>query len=402
MSDTRSYTTQSEEDSSDAGLSSPYKRSSPESLLGILDMICLCYMGVMLLRLPITIAEFHSWISTGDMLYYRSTRILDPQIRRRLPRRYLQRLNPPHELHLNKLHTALVETLIMFNSTFGLDLPAINVTLILYRWIDSLVLPPECFAATMALARLLERDFKYDLASRPSDYNMLRIPETRLLCYLVTATKILFPDDDNARVARRPTELAATVLDWSSWSKLRNTIKVQRAKRTHMSYKEAMALTDADVMGLSPLDIDQYLDYYESNYIESAPRGGIRARRQSTFRGNLRSMFPGQDATILNADPDQHVKDESVLKRMVDDATDVLQSTLLPRTFLANEDVTTLSRPGSSYTAFKSPHALTDHMRLLYSEAACISGLSVEVLVKATSSIDRQLHALQQRAVRKT
>ena len=92
----------------------------------VLDGICLCYISLLLLRIPIMVKDFDKWISNGDLPYYGAIRELDPSMRRMLPGPYHSLLDPRYALKSEVLHIAILEAIGMFQHAFGLSVPTLN------------------------------------------------------------------------------------------------------------------------------------------------------------------------------------------------------------------------------------------------------------------------------------
>ena len=209
----------------------------------ILETIALSYIGLLLLREPVTVAEVYSWIESGDLLYYSTSKEVPLAMRGRLPATYQDLLEPQKLDQPQKLHQAILDQLTVLTTDFGMSVPDINSPLVLYRWSRQLALPIEVFAATQRLARAIDVDFAFIPSANLSTTLVLRYPEARLMATLVVVTKLLFPMDGIERHPVASSDLSALTMDWHAWAEQKEREGNDGHEQRPLSFSEALAYT---------------------------------------------------------------------------------------------------------------------------------------------------------------
>lgn len=372
------------------------RRKRPDRTTGIdtptiLDAICILHIGLQLLRLPVSTKTIYTWISKGSIPYQRSSNALGNDMRQYVAAHYLQVLNPHSELTIEELYQATLQVCAMYRKVFGLQIPTMNVGPRLLGMLNELSLPLECYAATLMTARLLDMQFTYDTQVTPrSQLDILRLPEGQLISLLLVVTRLLFPFNDEPWVASNASELAAAGVDWNAWAAARARMGEEK-ESIGLSHIEALRLTENDVPDMSEKTMDEYLDWYASMYTRG-PTKNARTRRQTNFREVLSGMFP-ESRGATGVDQDATRSQETGRKAILKDANEAVQKTLAPREIMAVAPNGAL-RPGARYMAYNKVSDLSGHARLLYDEAADMTGLPVKMLFRGTKEIERRLATL--------
>ncbi|GAB7356804.1 hypothetical protein MBLNU459_g7689t1 [Dothideomycetes sp. NU459] len=258
------YSSQSEaEMADDTSRQRRSRRSKGDAIPQLVDALSLCYIGMLLLRLPITVNDVHLWVASGDLVYYRASKVLSESMKNRLPFNYHQIMDPQSILKPANLHQAVLDNIIAYDRNFGMVVPPLNHVLVLYRWVCHLALPLEVYAAVTRLSKALEVDFSYDVrVKRSSRYFVLRLAEARLMALLVVSTKLLFPMDGVKRYPKKPTELSALTLDWGEWSEARAEYETSVKCCEPMGHEQALQVTEQDVIQMSDQKLDEYMDCF--------------------------------------------------------------------------------------------------------------------------------------------
>ena len=357
--------------------------------LALVETVSLCYIAILLLRMPVTVADIHEWVNDGKFLYYRASREIPLGMRERLPPGYQAQLEPQDLLQPESLHRSILDMAVVFNKDFGMAIPPLNVSLVLYRWIQALMLPLEIFAATQRLARLLEVDLSTFVASKASKNIVLRYPEAQLMALVVVATKLLFPVDDVERRAYEPTDLSSLSLHWDAWVNLH---KPGSDKQPQLPFHQAFEFSESDALSTANERLDAYLDWYEDNIANEEVRERGRARNDAEFRRTLFQMFPT---------PARQSKDSN--EEMPVDAIRLLDAhgTLLRERVVQPHESKNVNRIGTFYRRFRTVEELSGPVTLLFERAAALAGLSVESMVQAVFLTERKLQNLEE-GLRKT
>ncbi|CAK4033932.1 RNA polymerase I-specific transcription initiation factor rrn7 [Lecanosticta acicola] len=361
---------------------------------GLTDLICLIYVGIILLRIPLTIADLHKWINSGDLLFYSAAKELPLTMRDRLPGHLQEMLQPQNLVAGEVLHRNALELLRSLSTDFGMSAPPLNQPLILYRWVKELSLPLEIYVATQRLGRLLDADFSYTLDAKTRANMSLRCPEIRLMALVVIATKLLFPFDDLKRYPTSSRDLAALHMDWPLWVKLQNHGSQGTPSQDgnpHVTFEDAFKMTEAESLDLADDRLDGYLDWYERNIASDEVRERGRAGREADFRRALFRMFPAQNA---NNNTRARPEIETGGKTSADKLFEV-QSSLRTKRIVREEAADEIPRPGSEHSLYRAEEDLEGPIKLFYAKCAEMAGFSLHGMVRAVFLMERRLMKLR-------
>lgn len=377
-------------------------RSNKDTTPRVIDGLSICYIGTLLLRLPVTVGDFHRWATSGQLAYYRAITLVPLTMRERLPANFHILLDPQSVLQPGVLHTAILENMSRYSHEFGMAVPPSNHVLILYRWIRHLALPLEVYAATLRLASLLGTEFTYKIGTEPAaryHRHILRLAEAQLMIHLVIATKLLFPLDNITRLPRKPTDLAALAMDWSAWSAAHKSSKAHTS--TPLSYQEALQTTPSDVLAMTNEKLDAYMDWYGNAFVEDEPRDTGKRGRTAEFRRAVLRFFPS--GPTQPTDPSNTDDPESTSRVETDNEQAAeqhrlraVQSALKPLRVLPDEDAVDdnggeIKRPGSHYVRYRRVEDLSGYVREFYEEAARTAAMPVAWLVKGVMYVERRM-----------
>ena len=384
------FSSQSESEGISASQSSRRNRRDntkpKEGTPNLVETLSFCYIGILLLRIPITVAEIHVWIGDGELLYYRAAREVPLGMRHRLPPQYQALLEPQELLRAEALHASVLAMLTMFNNEFGMSVPLINTPLLLYRWIRSMVLPIEISAASQRLARIIKIDMTFS-ASKSCRTVVLRYPEVHLMALVMVATKLLFPLDNKTRKTQANTDLSAFAIDWDGWAKLHEDRDQREDGQSSLTFKQAFEFNEADALEASDDKLDSYLDWCETNIATEEIREHGRAGKDADFRKALFHMFPlGTERQILREKPSPLGRRNHELMPNI--------AHMRPTSESAHEDATPV---GSFYRRFRTLEELSGPSKILFSLAAKLAGVSLEGMVHAVFLIERKLQKHEDR-----
>ncbi|KAK0908943.1 hypothetical protein LTR02_004696 [Friedmanniomyces endolithicus] len=364
----------------------------------LLDTLALCYIGTLLLREPVLVADLHRWASDGELPYYHASNNVPLSMQERLPAVYQELLEPKLLGKPEKLHDHVLSLMRSFNTEFGMALPPINHPLILYRWMKALALPIEIFAATSRLARLMDITFAFALDAKPGAKNhMLQYPEPRLMAILIVSTKLLFPFDDIERAAYSGNAMDALGMDWSAWAELQVPHPTERKASSPLAYAKALEFSQTDVLGAAEHQLDQYMDWCEHNIASEDIRERGKAGRDADFRRILFGMFPVREAGATeHEDPSGSRSREEVETEKLR----VVQAALRTRSVIQppRKGQTPASGIGSSYRRIRTAGELEGPAEVFYERAAELAGLSFEAMVMAVFRIERRMQRLEEKA----
>jgi RNA polymerase I-specific transcription initiation factor RRN7 len=351
-----------------------------------MDTISLCYVGMLLLRIPITAADIHAWINDGQMLYYQTSREIPLGMRERLPPLYQHLLEPQDLVQPLSIHEKVLDKLTLFTNDFGMAIPSINMPLVLSRWIKGLMLPLQTFVGAQRLVSLLDLEIEFDI-SKKSNRSLLRYPEVLLMALLVVTTKLLFPMDSRRFKVNTETDLSALPLDWDAWAKHHDARAGDQTKRANLSFAEAFSASETDCLKMADEKLDTYLDWCEENVASKEMREHGRAGKDVVFRRAIFDMFPLQ----LRADQ----RAEDVLTANIETDREAAPLLLPPR---PTADTVPRKVPsiGNFYRRFRSVAELDDRSKMLFQKAASLACVSLEGMVDAVFLVERKLQKVEE------
>jgi RNA polymerase I-specific transcription initiation factor RRN7 len=137
----------------------------------LIDTLVLCYAGCLILRLPVSTADFHGWTQRGEIDFLTAVRTpavrptfalrvsraqLTPtqingvprHVRDRMPAEYHRALQIRDHIKPGQLPASAQELIVAFNLQFEIVFPPLNCVPILARYIKELALPGMSFCWT--------------------------------------------------------------------------------------------------------------------------------------------------------------------------------------------------------------------------------------------------------------
>lgn len=394
------FSSQSEGETTDDAAPRRKRRRKEDCLPRLPDAISLIYMGTNLLRLPVTVKDLHTWLTNGGLIYYRAIRSLPISMKQKLPGMYHIAIDPQHILKPEALHSAVLDNMVMYHRSFGMEVPLLNHQLVLYRFVHTLSLPLEVYAATIRLSEMLQIAFHYDFHTQVGrSYQVFRLAEGKLMALLVVATKLLFPFDGIKRYPRNASELAALLMDWEAWG---TTHSDKTDKTDELDYKRALATTENDVLKMSAERLDQYMDWYETSFVDEQIRETGRVGREAEFRRAMFRFFP---ISRLDGSQSEAPLPEPSPGNVLDGRIRDVQGALAPLRVISDEVAAAdrdhdPRRPGSMYKRYREAGDLEGHAKRFYMEAAEVVGLSLETLVQGVFWTERKMQTWEESARR--
>lgn len=221
------------------------------------------------------------------------------------------------------------------------------------------------------LQKLIDFDFEYPSALQSNRRReSLKLPEVRLVVLLVISTKLIFPFDDLDRYAVSYREPATQCMDWSKWAEGQKWFENLSLAQDHKLDKETLIqLNDHDVFQMDPDQLDQYMDWYESSWLDSYRGKNPVADLFSTSRPGPQTQPGGESA-------DPSVALQRVLRSVM--------VALGPAPVNPSEDADHM-RPGSWYRRYRWESQLPETARRFYEIAADLAAISLPTLVRAVS-----------------
>ncbi|KAH7383738.1 RNA polymerase I-specific transcription initiation factor-like protein rrn7 [Cadophora sp. MPI-SDFR-AT-0126] len=232
-----------------------------EKLPKLIETLALCYLGTLLLKLPVSVGDFHKWAVQDRIVYNRAIKEVPKEMRSKLPAHFHAALEIRAPLDGAKLHSSIAQLAEFYNLEFDMELPRLNVTLLVFRYMKELCLPVELYPAIRRLESLLQMDFAYPTAKTARKGT--GHPEVQLVSLIAIATKLAYPFDKVNRTPDSYFDPSTVKLDWSQWLKTTAQEKLRGLARG-----EAIQVTDTDVWDLNTKKMDDYLDWYQNTWID--------------------------------------------------------------------------------------------------------------------------------------
>lgn len=357
------------------------------SIPNLTDALALCYLGIRTLRLPITPGDFYAWVTDGKMAYRRAIRLVPLAMRDRLPATFHAVLNRQALFKHKQFYDTVVDLQIGLSKDHGIVWPALNVPMLLYRYLREMALPLELYDATTRLAELLG----YDFALHPNGKKRLGIrhlPEAQLVGCLIVSVKLLYPLDGKQRFPQSSSEPTATKMNWNYWSE---HIDVTRTKEFEtdkgLNTEEMMSLQEKDVLSMHSEQLDQYLDFYADTFLDDVEIQ--RITENDDFRRALYEMFTTESNVEIHR-PKELSKDVALESQL--EVVKIVHSTM-EAVAPVPVDVATAQhlRPGQAYQVWKHDKELPEQTKVLYDKAARLAGLSLDMLVMAVSFTEARI-----------
>jgi RNA polymerase I-specific transcription initiation factor RRN7 len=339
------------------------------------DCLVLCYLGITTLRLPFTPGDIYAWVIDGKLPYRRAIKSLPLAMRDRLPPAYRGVLDPSAPITHTRFYKTLADLQISYSKDHGIIWPALNVPLLLFRYLKELALPIELYDATKRLGDLLGYDFAPHYGVRKR-LGIRHLPEAQLVSCLIICVKILYPLGDEKYYPKSSSEPTVAVMDWQAWSEqIQAAEEARRGDNGRFTTEELTKLQEKDVLSMEPQDMDQYLDFYANTFLDNAEIQ--RTRDVNDFRNALYNMFPID--TEAQHPPRETFQGLSFGQEL--EAVKAVHGAMNTVPVVAED--TEVPRVGHTYPIWKTEQDLPDNAKRLYGKAAKIAGLSLNMLTLA-------------------
>ncbi|KAL4765756.1 TFIIB-type zinc finger domain-containing protein [Aspergillus foveolatus] len=348
----------------------------------LVDTVALCYLAALLMRLPVSVMDFHryvldAYVGAGLITFLGWVFLHIPRdMKDKLPQEYIALLETTRLLKPEDLHTAIFDLSFRYHGQFGVQFPPLNTPILSYRLIKRLALPVDIYPVTKRLQTLIGFPFEYPTKKVGRKWKSLDKPELQLITLIVIATKLLFPFDDVQRHPTSTQEPTVQTINWGAWAEVQNLLDRRTTSGKIGKGKEILVKED-DVLTMTPDQLDEYMDWYESSWLDS-----------SNATNPLANLFPissGSKENRQNA-PAAEDGEEEAVEAMLQNASRYLRTNPV-----VSETDLDIPRPGSLYVRYRHESDLTDTARAFYETAAKITGVSLSTLVRCVSQAEIQI-----------
>ncbi|KAL4866299.1 hypothetical protein BDV12DRAFT_199364 [Aspergillus spectabilis] len=354
----------------------------------LIDAVALCYLGAFLMRIPVSVADFHRMVMRNEITYYRALIHIPRDMKDKLPQEYIALLDTTRLLKAEDLHTAVYDVLLLYHRQFKVQFPPLNTPALLYRLIKRLALPVDIYPVTKRLQTLL--GFTFDYSTKATRRRKaLDKPELQLITLIVIATKLLFPFDDIKRHPTSAQEPTVQAIDWNSWTEVQNYFDRRDASAGQIGKGKEILVNEGDVLNMTPNQLDEYMDWYENSWLDTS--------KAPTRLASLFPLGPLSKDTTQTPNSTSDNEEESIEAILLHMAPRYLKSRAVISDLNAD-----IPRPGSQYPRYKHESDLPDSARAFYEIAAKVVGISLPTLVRCVSQAEIQINRWleEQRRVR--
>ena len=227
------------------------------NLPALVDNLAICYLGCILLRLPIRVGDIYNWAKDDQMLFLGAVQSLPREMKMRLPGSYHRALMARNfRFRGGEVHEAIFELVRSYHLNYEMTFPPLNVPLLLLQYLRELALPAEVYLQVRQLASLLDLDFSFDLTKQRS--SGLDDPDITLVSCIILTTKILYPFDDVKRYPISRNDPTCLKMDWARWQTAMKESPIDRLERRDMD-----RLGPEDAWAMDENKLDDYMNWFQ-------------------------------------------------------------------------------------------------------------------------------------------
>lgn len=260
----------------------------PSALPRLPSSLSLIYVALLLLRLPVSVADLRTWIFSPGFPYLRAIDTIPLAMKQNLDprslRTFMARTGAPGA---PKLHYETLDMIAMLQSQVGMSMPGLNAVLLLNRHMKTLGMPLDVFALTRRLAKVLDIKFSWPESSTRCLILPLH-PEVQVIALVTIAVKLLYPFDNVVRHPFTDREPATLTLFWEEWARLRHANE-QQCRSKAAEHEKMLATTEIDVLQMNGEQMDHYLQWSGGTWLSKDEDEDVRP---DAFFQALFEMFP--------------------------------------------------------------------------------------------------------------
>ncbi|RMJ28895.1 transcription initiation factor RRN7 [Aspergillus sp. HF37] len=290
-------------------------------------------------------------------------------MRDKLPSQYVALLEHKGLPKTENFHRAVQDLVVFYHRKFDMLFPPLNWPIILFHYIKRLALPIEIYQAVKNLQKLVSFPFAFPTVATWKK-KLSRYPDVQLVTLIVISTKLFFPFDKIRRYPEYANEPSTQAIDWKAWDQAQRHFNDRETSAGHIGRGKEIRTTEKDVLDMTPTQLDEYMDWYESSWLDSSKAPHPVADLFPTGRSGAQAQHAPQPA---GADDEE----EAITKML-----HAVMSQLIPRKHNPRPD-DEIPRPGSEYRRHRSESELPDTARPFYEAVAEVAGISLGTLVRA-------------------
>jgi len=357
----------------------------------LVETLGICYIALLLLRLPISLGDIRDWVENEEILYIHAFKAIPKKLKRNMPQSFRGSFQPSIGVpELSRLHLVTSSLSHAFRKSSGMILPALNHLLLLFRFLTDLSLPLEVFPTVTRLAKLIQCDFTFPSTTKKYEH-ISNHPELQLVSLLMVATKLLYPFDSTTRSPITTAEPAAMAIDWQVWEQARKQLDLTPITNKGTKDKRSIEMTEQDVFSMKDKQIDKYLDWFSDSYLD---QDLDEQDHEADFRRAVYGLFPIDRKTGTSAlntterDAPPLTADTRKLK-----ALRKVQRALIEQEVVSNKQRNKHEgvRPGGRYAHYRNKNELPASARPFFEAAARLVSLPLDGLLVSVFQVEIRL-----------
>jgi RNA polymerase I-specific transcription initiation factor RRN7 len=266
------------------------------------------------------------------------------------------------------------------------------------------------------LQELLGITFQYPTTSSFDGRKTAQLlPDLQLMVLIIISTKLLFPFDGLKRYPTTVKEPAAQVMDWALWELAQKNFDHDQPFGGSIGKKTAIQITDQDVLNMTSAQLDAYMDWYESSWLDTskepsriaemfpisraeqdiAPTSGA-APESSSPSAPAPAPAPVPVPVPVSDAPDAPDAPGAPATPAPPDTTqqklDILLQTVMQalrtRRVIPEDEEDDHRRPGEWYHRYRWESHLSGPARTFYELAAQLAAVPLKTLVRAVTVVE--------------
>ncbi|KAJ6005449.1 hypothetical protein N7451_003393 [Penicillium sp. IBT 35674x] len=358
----------------------------------ISETVALCYLAAIIMQLPICLSDFYRLILRQDIPYIRPLKVVPREIKRQLPPEFTRILTVNRIPRVEVLHRTLRDIALRYQRKFGIELPPMNSPIIFYRHIKRLALPVDVYEIIQTLQKLLGFTFEYpEYLNDDKRIESLQLPEIQMMVLIVIATKLLFPFDNIPRNPATDLEPTAQGIDWQEWMRAQQQFESQKHREGKIGLEKAIQVSEADISRMEPHQLDEYLDWYEKEWLDTTKDPHELAEMFAPSETEKQTPSRHESGAGQSAYTDEDKELDALLRKVTEGIVSV--------PIVPDQEGEIVARPGMWYRRYRRVSALPAEARPFHEIAAKLAGVSLHKLVRAVSAAEWRLgHGLEYQA----
>jgi RNA polymerase I-specific transcription initiation factor RRN7 len=241
------------------------KRGS--KLPGLIHTLGLCYLACVILKQPLTTADFHRWAQSGAIEFLAALHCLPRNVQSRLPAKYHRAMQVRDHIRPGKLLRTTQELAVALNVHYTLRLPTLNYPQILIQHILDLTLPTNIYLMVRSLIHILDATFEFPDGMKRRTRAM-DTPELLLIALVVVSTKLLHSLDGIDRQPLTDDDPRAKQVDWLAWQKTRAEAKAKESEH-RLEPGTEYQVTPNTAASMNERQMDDYMNWYEKMWVST-------------------------------------------------------------------------------------------------------------------------------------